>query len=91
MPIKTPETPETPDNLEVPASTAANEGDSSNDALVRHPTWKDQVLSIPFEKVREYEEAGWELVKDDEDEGLRNKAVPSGRAYRHHFGLSSTP
>jgi len=84
MPIQTPE--ENPAPVEVPASAA--EEASAEDALVQHPTFEDQVLSIPADKLDEYKDAGWKPVKGEK---YQAKAVPSGRTYRHHFGLSSTP
>jgi hypothetical protein len=64
---------------------------ASGDVLFQHPSFSDQVLTVPADKVKEYEEAGWLRVKRDAEKDLADKAVPAPTVYERHFGPSLVP
>lgn len=72
-------------------SAAAEPTAKASDVLFQHPSFPDQVLTVPSDKVNEYNEAGWERVKRDDEKALREKAVPAPTVYQRHFGPSLVP
>lgn len=73
------------------AELAESTPKASSDVLFQHPSFPEQVLTVPSDKVKEYEEAGWLRVKRADEEGLRAKAVPAPTVYKRHFGSSLVP
>jgi hypothetical protein len=73
------------------ASTKAEPKASSKEVFFRNPNFADQVLSVPADKAEEYKEAGWERVKRDDEDSVREQAVAAPVAYRRHFGTSLVP
>lgn len=72
-------------------SAAAEPTSKGPDVLFQHPSFPDQVLTVPADKVKEYEEAEWVRVKRDDEKALREKAVPAPTVYQRHFGPSLVP
>ena len=76
-------------NAALPDNAELGEAPQDRETLFRNPSFHDQILVVPADSVQDHKDAGWEEVEDSGEN--RAKAVPAGRTYRYHFGVSSTP